>query len=215
VRWLYIDDGHIKSIAEEVAANYARTFLRGGEILVTVRGTLGGVAVVPERMAGFNISREVAMLPIVRHLNPQYVAFSIASVTSQNWLTEVTKGVAYTGVNIRDLKLLPVSIPPFDEQLEIVRRVTELFEFANRVDQRLAAGRMRTERITQSAMAKAFCGDLVETDAELARREGRDYETASMLLERINGERATACRQKGGRNEVTKRTGKVRRVTIR
>ena len=38
-------------------------------------------------------------------------------------------------------------------------------------------------------MAKGFRGELVPTEAELARREGRDYEPATKLLERIMAER--------------------------
>src|SRR5262245_47255657 len=97
VRWLYIDDTDIKRISPKVAANYSRTFLKGGEVLVTVRGTLGGVAVVPPTMAGFNISREVAMLPVLSQLKSAFIAYAIASPWCQNWLSEVTKGVAYSG----------------------------------------------------------------------------------------------------------------------
>lgn len=60
VRWLFIDKGRIKCISPKIAAEYSRTFLKGGEILITVRGSLGGVAAVSKDMAGFNISREVA-----------------------------------------------------------------------------------------------------------------------------------------------------------
>ena len=45
------------------------------------------------------------------------------------------------------------------------------------------------EKITQAILAKAFRGELVPTEAELARQEGRDYEPASALLERIRAER--------------------------
>ena len=41
----------------------------------------------------------------------------------------------------------------------------------------------------QAIVAKAFRGELVPTEAELARRQGRDYEPASVLLERIRAER--------------------------
>jgi type I restriction enzyme S subunit len=44
-------------------------------------------------------------------------------------------------------------------------------------------------KLTQSTLAKAFRGELVPTEAELARREGREYEPASVLLERIRAER--------------------------
>jgi len=45
-------------------------------------------------------------------------------------LREQTKGVAYTGVNIEDLRLLPIPIPPIEEQQEIVRRVEALFRLS-------------------------------------------------------------------------------------
>ena len=43
----------------------------------------------------------------------------------------------------------------------------------------------RAQKLTQAILAKAFRGELVPTEAELARREGRDYEPAAVLLERI------------------------------
>jgi type I restriction enzyme S subunit len=58
---------------------------------------------------------------------------------------------------------------------------------------------VRAEKLTQAILAKAFCGELVPTKAELARREGRDFEHASALLERIRA---------AGLKVNDKRTGK-------
>jgi len=75
--------------------------------------------------------------------------------------------------------------PPLPEQHEIVRRVESLFALADRIEQRVTVGKERVDRLTQSILAKAFRGELVPTEAELARREGRSYEPAGVLLERI------------------------------
>jgi type I restriction enzyme S subunit len=53
--------------------------------------------------------------------------------------------------------------------------------------------------LTQAVLSKAFRGELVRTEAELARREGREYEPAAVLLERIRAERAGAGRTSGRR----------------
>ena len=196
VRWLHIDDAHVKRISPTIAADYSRTFLEGGEILVTVRGSLGGVAVVPPRMARFNISREVAMLPLYLQFNPQFFCYAIASIWSQNWLSEVTKGVAYTGINIRDLKRLPLPVPPYSEQIEIVRRVEALFKLADAIEKRLEAATKRADKLTRAILGKAFRGELVPTEAELARREGRTYEPASALLERSGREKESKSEDK-------------------
>jgi hypothetical protein len=73
----------------------------------------------------------------------------------------------------------------------------------------LLTGEERVEKITQAILAKAFRGELVPTEAELARQEGRDYEPASVLLERIRAERAQAgdrTRPSGGRRPRSKKT---------
>ena len=62
----------------------------------------------------------------------------------------------------------------------------------------------RTDKVPQAILAKAFRGELVPTEAELARAEGRDYEPASVLLERIRKEREAAGPTAGrGRKKAT------------
>ena len=55
----------------------------------------------------------------------------------------------------------------------IVCRVEGLFELADTIERRVTAGRQRADKLTQAVLAKAFRGELVPTEAELARREGR------------------------------------------
>ncbi len=93
--------------------------------------------------------------------------------------------VGQDGVRKDLLEAHDVRIPPLPEQHEIVRRVEALFELADAIEKRVAAATARAEKLSQSILAKAFRGELVPTEAELARREGRDYEPASVLLERV------------------------------
>jgi len=160
VRWLRIDSSHVKRISRGIADNYSRTYLKGREVLVTVRGTLGGVAVVPKDMAGWNISREVAVIPVVEEMYSPYVSVAIGSPQCQQWMSGVAKGVAYTGVNIEDLKNLPIPIPPLDEQREIADRVYALVALADDVAKRIATARASVQRSSQAVLSKAFRGEL-------------------------------------------------------
>jgi type I restriction enzyme S subunit len=99
------------------------------------------------------------------------------------------KGVAVRGINIGDVRALQIPVPPLPEQRQIVRRVDALFRLADAIEKRVAAATARADKLTQALLAKAFRGELVATEAELARADGRDYEPASALLERIRGER--------------------------
>jgi hypothetical protein len=87
----------------------------------------------------------------------------------------------------------------------IVRRVEALFRLADAIEKCVAAATARAEKLTQAILAKAFRGELAPTEAELASREGRDYEPASVLLERIRAEREV---ENGKSSPLPKRTGR-------
>lgn len=187
VRWLQIDDRRVKRIGRDVADQYERTYLRGGEVVVTVRGSLGGVAVVPRAMKGWNVSREVAVLPLARDVSPEFVALMIGSPQCQRWMASVARGVAYTGVNIKDLKRLPLPLPSRDEQAEIVRRVQSALSTAAVLDDRISTAISAAEGAAAASLRKAFAGELVVNEVTLAESEGRDCESARVLLDRIQG----------------------------
>jgi type I restriction enzyme S subunit len=91
---------------------------------------------------------------------------------------------ALNGEKVRNLNL---ALPPLEEQGEIVRRAGGLLKLADAIEKRVAAASLRAERLMQAILEKAFRGELLLTEAELARRDGRDYEPASVLLQRIKG----------------------------
>ena len=123
VRHLFIDPRVVKKISPKIANQYKRTTLQGGEILIAVRGTLGGVALVPNELAGFNISREVAMIALSENSTAPFVQYFIGSKPLQNWLNKRIRGIAYVGINIETLKKLPIPIPPLREQRRIVAEI--------------------------------------------------------------------------------------------
>ncbi|WP_301665301.1 restriction endonuclease subunit S [Methanoculleus frigidifontis] len=98
------------------------------------------------------------------------------------------RGVDQPFITKPNLLSKKISLPPLPEQHEIVRRVDALLALADQIEAKVAAAKERTEALRQSILAQAFSGQLVPTEAELARREGREYEPAAVLLERITAE---------------------------
>lgn len=163
VRWLDIDTTGMKRISPTLAAEYARTVLRGGEVLVNVRGTLGGVAVVPGGMAGWNVSREVAVVPVnANMLDPEYAAFWIGSRTSQDWLSGVKKGATYTGINIEDLRNLPVPLPGLEAQRAIVDDVLAIRDSTRRLEEIYEEELAALDELKRSLLRQAFSGALTD-----------------------------------------------------
>ena len=80
-------------------------------------------------------------------------------------------------INKSMLSALPISLPSSEEQAEIVRRVEDLFAYADRLDARYTTARALVEQLPPALLAKAFRGELVPQDP--------NDEPASVLLERI------------------------------
>ena len=78
---------------------------------------------------------------------------------------------------------------PLDEQRRIVEVVDSYFTRLDGVAATLERVRRNLKRYRASILKAAVEGRLVPTEAEIARAEGRDYEPASVLLQRILVER--------------------------
>jgi type I restriction enzyme S subunit len=118
--------------------------------------------------------------------------------TTRTRVTESVHGVGRARLNLNGIKSIPIPLPPLSEQREIVRRVEALFALADAIEKRVEVARARADKLTQAILAKAFRGELVPTEAELARREGRSYEPAGVLLGRIRVKRERTKPQNRG-----------------
>jgi len=129
-------------------------------------------------------------------LDPHFLNYCLNAPSFKEFCLHVrTDGVSQSNINAQKLASYELNWCPVPEQQEIVRRVDALFALADRIEAKLDAARQRVESLTQSILAKAFRGELVPTEAELARRENRSYEPAADLLVRIRAERERAAAQ--------------------
>ncbi|MFM2432516.1 MAG: hypothetical protein RLZZ511_3730, partial [Cyanobacteriota bacterium] len=83
-----------------------------------------------------------------------------------------------------EIRSLGISLPPLEEQHEIVRRVETLFAKADRIEAQYQKARQAVDRLTPALLAKAFRGELVPQDP--------NDEPASVLLEKIKAEKQQA-----------------------
>jgi type I restriction enzyme S subunit len=78
-----------------------------------------------------------------------------------------------------------ISLPPLPEQHRIVAEIEKHFTRLDAAVASLQRAKANLKRYRASVLKAACQGKLVPTEAELARAEGREYEPASVLLERI------------------------------
>lgn len=174
--------GTIRNTSSQIDEEFKRSRLLPGDLLLSIRGTVGRLVVIPDELAGANITQDSARLSIQPIMNRDYVLWYLRSSMAQDRMRGSTKGVAVRGINIGDVRALQLPLPSREEQDEIVRRVEALFKLADRIEARYTAARAQAQRLSPLLLAKAFRGELVPQDP--------NDEPASALLERIATERA-------------------------
>ena len=155
VRFRKLDLSGIRSVEASLSNEYSRTILRGGELLMNIRGTLGGCALVPRHMAGYNIAREVAVIPLTRHVLSRFVLDVISSPYFERITANSLRGIAYRGLNLGFLRRFPVPLPPLAEQHRIVAKVDELMALCDELENGLREGLDQREQLA-AAMAGAM-----------------------------------------------------------
>lgn len=115
----FIKPDNVRTVTQEVSNEYARTLLTGGEVVVNVRGSLGGCAVVPDSMSGYNIAREVAKISLSSKMCNRYVMYYLLSSCFVEYRTSHLSGSVYVGLNIELLSSCPLPTPELAEQTEI------------------------------------------------------------------------------------------------
>lgn len=123
-------------------------------------------------------------------INNKYLTYILSSKHLHDYLQTQIHGATRPRINTTQLRNTPIPYPPLEEQKEIVRQVDKLFALADKLESHYQKAKARVDKLSQSILAKAFRGELVITEAELAEKEGRDFESAEKLLERILEEKA-------------------------
>jgi type I restriction enzyme S subunit len=163
-RDMRLDLSDVMRIAPEVEAKYGRTRLSGGEVLLTLVGSVGQVAEVPKTCAGFNVARAVGVVKPANGIDAKWIAICLRSPLSQHLLGSRANTTVQTTINLKDVRALPIPIPPPAERQQIA-------EFVSALDDRIAL--LRETNATLEAIAQAlFKSWFVDFDPVRAKQKG-------------------------------------------
>jgi type I restriction enzyme S subunit len=152
-------------VAADIEASYGRTRLRGGELLLTLVGTVGEAAIAPEEFAGWNTARAVAVIPVRKDIGAYWVQVALRSPAVREIIGSRLNTTVQATLNLRDVAQLPIVLPPPQERRAIAHILGAL-------DDKIELNRRMGE--TLEAMARAlFKSWFVDFDPVRAQAEGR------------------------------------------
>jgi type I restriction enzyme S subunit len=120
---------------ESFDAEHARTRVAPGDVLLTIVGTIGRSAVVPEAIEPFALQRSVAVLSPKDSLLSKFLAYQFQSPRIQRYFEQHARGTAQKGVYLKTLGQTPILVPPVADQEAVV---AELEKQLSRLDEAVA-----------------------------------------------------------------------------
>lgn len=115
---------------EEIEAKYIRSRLKAGDLVISIRGGIGDIEIVPKKIEGANLTQDAARIAPKEGVNAKWLRYCLLAPAVFHPLESRSLGAAVRGINIFDLKRVFVPQPPQENQTEIVK---ELFTIESRL----------------------------------------------------------------------------------
>lgn len=109
-----------------VAAKFDRSRVNAGDIVMSIRATVGTTAVVPHCLDGANLTQGTAKIAPGSQVNLEYLLQFLRSGRTQHWISRQIKGATFREITLGRLRQLPVVIPPQNLQKQFASRIESL-----------------------------------------------------------------------------------------
>ena len=190
VQWIGIQDAREhhggvisrtrQTITEAGLANSSARILPAGTVCLSRTASVGYVVRMAQPMA---TSQDFVNWVCSEALDPEFLMFAL--MAEGEGIKKFGRGTTHTTIYYPEVKALHICLPPLDEQVEIASRCRGILPVVERLEAVVMSAQSQAGRAPQAILRKAFRGELVPTEAELASAEGREFESAEKLLRRV------------------------------
>lgn len=161
-----------------------RSQLAENDVLFSIAGTIGKVAVVQRDDLPANTNQAIAIIRCPWHfVDPHYLRVMLESSIPRLSLEEKPRGVAMNNISLKDVANILSPLPPLSEQKRIVSKVNEIFLLMDEVGSRVETALKSSDILRHTILDMAFRGKLVSHDP--------NDESTSALLNRIRVQRTS------------------------
>ncbi|BEN62015.1 restriction endonuclease subunit S [Serratia marcescens] len=202
VRWFSFD---LENLQDILISDIERRelSLKLGDVLICEGGEPGRCAIWSEPQDTPVIFQKALHRARVKEkIIPEWLVYNLKNDSNNISLSQLFTGTTIKHLTGKALANYPIRVPPLEEQHEIVRRVEQLFAYADTIEKQVNSALTRVNSLTQSILAKAFRGELTAQ----WRAENPDLisgeNSAAALLEKIKAERAASGGKKTARKKA-------------
>ena len=181
---------------EEFVERTSRMLPSKGDIIFSREGTIGTVVRIVNDPS-FCLGQRMMMFRFSPLILPEYAELYLQSSIFIDQYEPLIIGTSSPHLNIGAIRKMSFSVPPLNEQKEIVKRVERLFKTIDLIEQEHQKASKLLDRLEQATLSKAFRGELVPQDP--------NDEPAAVLLERIQSDRQAQPKRKAIKSKQSHR----------
>ncbi len=191
-----LTDGLVSEVSEfitteAVESSSAKLFPAGTLLIAMYGATVGKLGVLAKPAA---TNQAVCAIFPNPELDSKFLFWFLRF--KRSYLIDQAVGGAQPNISQSILRELLVSVPPIHVQRETVAEIEKQFSRIDEAVANLQRVKANLKRYKASVLKAAVEGRLVETEASIAQREGRSYETGEQLLQRILEDRKALAKGK-------------------
>lgn len=152
-------------VSEEIQnSQIKKSITYPGDVIMNIVGPpLNKVAIIPDTYKEWNLNQAITLFRPKEYLNNKYLYYFFCEGSSVNSVIDKTRGVVgQVNISLSQCRDFSISIPPMEEQLEIVKRIEALFNILDDAERRYQLLCDKLDKLPQILLCKAFKGELAK-----------------------------------------------------
>jgi type I restriction enzyme S subunit len=152
-----VNRSDLKCIDPEIESAYARSRIKGNELLLSCVGSIGTVAEAGPADIGSNIARAVARIPVSEAVNRKWLAACLRSSAIQRYFTNELRTVSQPTLNIKQIEETTINLFPIELQNTFASKLHAI----EKVCRRSSFSEVQTRQMISALQSRAF-SDLLQ-----------------------------------------------------
>ncbi|POU75462.1 restriction endonuclease subunit S [Leclercia sp. LSNIH6] len=109
----------VLKVSHDVEIKFSKTRLEGGEVLLTLVGSTGLSAITTKDLHGWNVARAVAVIKPSDEISAEWIHICLQSPYTKYFLDSRANTTVQKTLNLKDVKEIPLPIPPIQERMNL------------------------------------------------------------------------------------------------